>query len=407
MAGEHLRMIWKPVGRMLAAAILVLPTATVIGQAGAPVQQAALAQKPFPGAIRLLLPPRIYAVPGIEMNVYFDNVCLTVNRANYVFDVVCDKGTQQAERWTITPTDQDVGQYPLALEVRDEANRIIARAESTLQIASKNAGAGLPVSFLMIGASETHAAVYPAHVLELCKPQGNPRLTLVGHVPHREQPTVRIEGYGGWTAKRFMNHFTAEKRPEVQGDREAWKAGGSPFLYSDGHGGFKADFGQYCRDFNQGHGPDFVTIILGGNDTFRCTDENIEASIDTMLEHYDGLIAMIHQVRNDTRIGAVLMYPPASSQDAFGANYQCSQTYWQCKRNLHRVCERILVHYGNRESEHIYLVPVKSNLDCDHNFPTLKRDGTRRPRPKACVSTMGSTRLPKAIVRSATRFTAG
>ena len=28
--------------------------------------------------------------------------------------------------------------------------------------------------------------------------------------------------------------------------------------------------------------------------------------------------------------------------------------------------------YGSREAEHVYLVPVKSNLDCEHNFPDLK-----------------------------------
>ena len=103
------------------------------------------------------------------MNVYFDNVCLVVNRANYAFDVTCAKGTQQAERWTFVPTNEDVGQYPLVLEVRDEANRIIARGESILHVVPQDAGAGVPISFLTIGASETHAMVYPAHLLELCK----------------------------------------------------------------------------------------------------------------------------------------------------------------------------------------------------------------------------------------------
>jgi lysophospholipase L1-like esterase len=28
--------------------------------------------------------------------------------------------------------------------------------------------------------------------------------------------------------------------------------------------------------------------------------------------------------------------------------------------------------YGGREAEHIYLVPVKINMDCEHNFPKLK-----------------------------------
>ena len=353
------------VGGAMAAAVIALTAAVVLGQA-------VTAPKPFPGPVRLLLPPRINAVPGIEMNVYFDNVCLVVNRANYVFDVTCDKGVQQAERWTFVPTNEDVGQFPFVLEVRDEANRVIARAESVLVVAPKDAGAGVPVSFLTIGASETHAAVYPAHLLDLCKAEGNPQFALVGHVPDPKKPDVRIEGYGGWTAERFMTHSIAEKRPEGPVDWKAWNALGSPFLYPDGQGKFKADFGQYCREFNQGKGPDFVTITVGGNDLFRCTDEDIDATIAKMFTYFDEMVDMVRQVRKDTEIGAVLMYPPAASQDAFGANYRCTQTQWQCKRNIHRAYERMIEKFGGREAEHITLVPVKINVDCEHNFPTLK-----------------------------------
>jgi len=113
----------------------------------------------FPGAVRLLLPPRLYAVPGVEMNVYFDNICLAVNPLNDAFDVDCAKGQQQAERWTFVPTEQDVGRYPFAVEVRDETNGLVARAESVLEVVSGKAGAGQPVSVLTIGDSLTHAAV--------------------------------------------------------------------------------------------------------------------------------------------------------------------------------------------------------------------------------------------------------
>lgn len=352
--------------RKLVVALIALPAATIFVQAAAPIQ------KLFSGPIRLLLPPRIYAVPGIEMNVYFDNVCLVVNPANYVFDITCAKGTQQAERWTIVPTDQDIGRFPFVLEVRDEANTIIARAESTLQIVPRDAGAGMPLSVLMIGDSLTHHAVYPAHLLELCKAASNPQITLVGHVPDEKKPDVRIEGYGGWTAERFMTNFKTEKRPEGQVDWRIWNACGSPFLYSDGQDKFKVDFAQYCREFNGGKGPDFVSIFLGCNDNFGAGDETIETSIDKMFKYYDNLVEMIHQVRQDTKIGAILPVPPAATQDAFGANCQCGQTRWQYKRNQQRVVERMIEKYGKREEEFIYLVPANVNLDCAHNYPTLK-----------------------------------
>ena len=88
-----------------------------------------------------------------------------------------------------------------------------------------------------------------------------------------------------------------------------------------------------------------------------------------LLKHYDILVEMIRGVSKDTRIGALLLVPPAASQDAFGANYKCSQTRWQYRRNQHRVVERMTARYGKREPGNIWLVPANVNLDCVHNYP--------------------------------------
>ena len=375
---RELHPIRNLVSHVLVAALTVLAGASLFGQAAAPAPAVAQTPRQFAGPIRLVLPPRLYAVPGIEMNVYFDNVCLVVNPANYAFDVTCAKGNQQAERWTCVPTDADVGEFPFVLEVRNDANTVIARAESTLQVAPKNAGAGVPLSVLTIGDSLTRAAVYPARLLELCQAEGNPQLTLVGHAPNAKNPAVRIEGYGGWTAQRFMTYFKDEKRPEAEVDWKVWNAYSSPFLYADGPGKFKVDFAQYCQAQNGGKAPDVVTILLGCNDNARATDADIDASIDTMFKYYDQLIAMVHQVRKETRVGALLLVPSAATQDAFGANYQCSLNRWQYRRNQLRVVERMIEKYGNREAEFLYLVPANVNLDCVNNYPTVKAPANAR-----------------------------
>ena len=56
------------------------------------------AGKTFAGDVRLTLPPIVYATPGVEANVYFDNVVLVVNPANYVFDITCDPVHRTVER---------------------------------------------------------------------------------------------------------------------------------------------------------------------------------------------------------------------------------------------------------------------------------------------------------------------
>jgi lysophospholipase L1-like esterase len=319
----------------------------------------------FAGKIRLILPKTIYAVPGVEMNVYFDNVVLAISPANYAFDVTCVKGTQQTERWTYIPVASDVGDYPFEIEVRDDQNKVIARAKSTLCVVPADAGAVRSITQLCIGDSLTHHSVYTEQLLHLFNQPGNPYLNLIGtHHPYENYPVEnRHEGYGGWTAERFATYYTETAR---KGDAPTR---GSPFLYPGSNGKPKLDFPRYLQEANQGKAPDVVTIFLGCNDVFHATDDDIESVVTKAVGFYDNLVVMIRSTCKNTKIGIVLIPPPAETQDAFGNNYGCGQTRWQYKRNQHHLVERLMQHFGNREKENIFLVPVFINLDCLHNYP--------------------------------------
>lgn len=326
--------------------------------------RAASASEELPGLVRLALPPEVQAVVGLEANIYFDNVALMLNAANYAFDVDCPKGRQQEERWTLVPQADDIGVHELRLRVRNAQNQLVARGKCTLHVAPADAGHDKNASLLMIGDSLTHASAYPERVLTLSESTGGPKLTLIGtHGPNGTPGRVRHEGYGGSTAQRFATHFATTAR---QGD---YRQRGSPFLYADAEGNTRLDFAAYCRDVNEGRAPDFVTIFLGPNDVFSNNDETIEAGIATMLDHYDRLINMVRSAAPAARIGVMLPVPPAASQDAFGANYSNGQTRWQYRRNQHRLVEQMIDHYSGREQERIDLVPVYLNLDCRRNYP--------------------------------------
>ena len=220
---------------------------------------------------------------------------------------------------------------------------------------------------LMIGDSLTHASIYPQQVLDLCKKPGNPKLTLVGGQRTKgETHENRHEGYSGWTAKRFATHYAG---PAAQG---SFKKPGSPFVYQAADGAKKLDFARYSKELNEDRAPDFVTIFLGCNDTFGATEATLKAAINDMFRHYDTLVKMIRGTSEDTKIGVMLLVPPAATQDAFCNNYRCGQTRWQYKRNQHRVVERLLETYAGREAENISIVPIQVNLDCLHNYPTQR-----------------------------------
>lgn len=344
--------------RALALALPLLLLAAGLASCAEPAQN-------MPGPVRLALPPVLYAVVGQEMNVYFDNVVLVVDPTDYVFDVTCPRGIQQAERWTCLAAPNEVGSCPFMLEVRDGQNTIIARATSRLEIVPADAGKDRNLSVLMVGDSLTHASVYPEHVLKLSKTPGNPRVKLLGsHHPDNTPPEIHHEGYGGWTAHMFAHHWTGVARQGRHTKR------GSPFLYEDDAKQKKLDFARYLKDIGAAEPPDFVTIFLGPNDVYSAGDESIEAGIDTMLTAYDQLIAMVRAASPKTRIGVMLPVPPAGTQDAFGIDSRNGQTRWQYKRNQHRLVERMLARYAGRESENLFVVPTEVNLDCLHNYPS-------------------------------------
>ncbi len=315
-----------------------------------------------PGSVQLVLPSKIYGVAGVEMNLYFENVALMVNRRNYLINVTCKKGKHQDERWTFIPTAKDVGQFPLLLDIKNEENKVIATATTIIHITDP-AHAIIPISrtMLIVGDSLTAASYYPQRLLDLVKTHSFPHLKLIGTTGRGKKPgkTNRHEGRSGWTALRFATLYD-EKHPTNR----------SPFMYKAEGDKPALDFERYCKEQNNGKAPDVVTIFLAPNDIFHATDDTIKAKSDLMLKHYDQLIAMIHKYSPSTKIGVMMPIPPAASQDAF-SGYGTTKTMWKYRRHQHGLRTRMLAKYGNRETENISIVPIAVNVDCVHNYPTV------------------------------------
>lgn len=316
--------------------------------------------------VRLLLPPIIHAVPGVECNVYFENIALVNRLEDVLFDAECQRGQNQRERWTWTPTENDVGDVALKITVRDPENQSLGEAKTVIRVCRPDAGAGRNISLLCIGDSLTHASIYPAKLLELSKGGSHPQLQLIGSHQPGDNPAIRHEGYGGWTALRFATHFSEVSRTGPAQQR------GSPFLYASPDGPPRLDFPRYCKDINGGKYPDLVTVFLGPNDIFSLQDDTLESGTDVILKQMDAIVQMVLSSNEKTRIGMMLPVPPAATQDAFGSNYASGQTRWQYKRNQHRLVERMIERFGRPELRRVELIPTVVNLDCYWNYPAAE-----------------------------------
>lgn len=312
---------------------------------------------------RLVLPPVIHAVVGTEVNVYFDNVVLAPPGRSYLFAVHCAKGRQQEERWTFLPVAADVGEFPLAIEVRNLDDQVVANGTTTVHVAAADAGHGRAITLLAIGDSLTHASAYTGELMKLFATTNGPTLKLVGthHVKDTAEGNVH-EGYGGWKYRDFVEKYEPNPVPGDHGKRS------SPFVFASTNGPV-FDVARYVREQLGGTPPDFVTIFLGPNDFFFATDKDREATITGILEYADKLLAGIRSAAPRAKIGLLPPIPPTASQDGFGDNYGCQQTRWEYRKSQHRMVEKMLTKYGNRESDGIYIVPAFVNFDCRHNYP--------------------------------------
>lgn len=317
--------------------------------------------------VKLQLPEKIYAVPGVESNVYFDNIVLVPNADVFVFDVDCSKGRNDQKRWRFTPTDKDVGEHDWSVRVLDAAGQV-SEGKTKLVVTPANAGKGKGISILVVGDSLTNASVYPARLFELMKGENNPSLKMIGSNGPEWKPQkdgVAHEGWGGWTWGTCLTKIACYAKK----DPKPWDVP-SPFLVvKDGKG--KLDFQEYLKKYNDGKAPDFITVQLGVNDIFGAKDDNVDFVIKQIFENADLLLAEFRRVAPNAVIGVGLVTPGAKTQDAFGSNYACGQTRWQYKKNQHRLNEAMLKKFQSYPDKKVFLIPTNVNLDCENNFPTV------------------------------------
>lgn len=336
--------------------------------AGPLVAQPAAKVPPLPtGGLRLTLPPTVYAVPGVPMNLHFANVVLAAPEAVPSFAVECGVGLSLSNRWTLTATAAQVGRHPLTLRASPAAGGVPEHAQTVVQVVPADAGKGRDIALLIVGDSLTHASAYPNELARLLSLPGNPQWRMLGtHRPASAATNVAHEGYGGWTWSRFNTLFNPE-RP-MPGYTNS-----SPFVAATGpQGKPQLDVAGYFARHCGGRAPDYVTFLLGINDCFRLKADDpvaLDAGITQMLQQADLLLAAFRQAAPKAELGVGLTTPGNMRDGAFVANYkqQYSRANWRAVQ--HRLVERELSHFGGREAEGIFIVPTELNLDIVGGYP--------------------------------------
>jgi lysophospholipase L1-like esterase len=322
-------------------------------------------------SLQLTLPPTWYGVPGAPVSLYYDNVVLTETPEQYRFEVRCDIGTAETRRWTVTPTEKDVGDHAMEVIVKDAQGKVLEQKKTTLRIAPKNAGAGRELKLLIVGDSLTAATVYPNEIARLLRADGNPKWTMLSdNKPASAAEGVAHEGYGGWTWVSFLSKH--EPLPERTPDGKGWKKRSSPFVFLGADGKPALDIPRYLREVCGGQSPDVVTFLLGINDCFGAKVDDpaaMDKTIDGALDNAEKLIAAFRAASPRTVFAIGLTTPPNARESGFEANYKGKYHRWGWKRIQHRLVQRMFERLGGREKENIHLVPTELNIDPVDGYP--------------------------------------
>ena len=318
----------------------------------------------------IFIPKDIYAVEGEECNIYFKNVFLAVNHNNFIFDVSCPAGKQEAKRWTFVPGKNDVNKnYKLTLKIYNCQEKLVAEDFTTVHVVPANAAASKKVSILMVGDSLTNATIYPARLHELCAGSKAPELHMIGSHSGSGRAVkaggVAHEGYGGWRWTTFLSKYNPKPDPKA---RYAYAAS-SKFLFPKADGsGVEFSLKQYLDKYNKGQQPDVITFQLGVNDVFNGQADKLDKYIADILANADKLIAAFRKEAPNALFG-VGFVTAGANQDAFGYNYKCGQTAWGYYRNSFRLNQAMAKHFANYPDKKVVMIPANTNLDCENNFP--------------------------------------
>lgn len=375
----------------------------------------------------LVLPPKIYAIPTYDCNIYLEHLTREDNTL-YDYDITCAKGWHRKRGWWWKFGTGDVtAEYPLSVSVHDkQTGNSLASASSVVKCTALSANAGAK-QVLTIGDSLLASGAITQQLLDMSVSDAM-KVNLIGT---RGTGLNKHEGRGGWTindyttAGRTYYQFTVSNVSELPAiNATTYSFGGSVFMVqevyiSSGSGtincnlvsggaptagssgvltktnastgdasiafsnvqptagnpfwdGSALNFSNYLSS-NSLATPDVVFVQLGVNDTFGLTSD--QAVIDFCATAFPKLDTLINSIKAvNSSIKVVVCAPPVyASQDAFGENYACGQTAWRAKRNIVTYNKALYTRYKNQEVSRTYVVGSGVAVDTLNNYPATYR----------------------------------
>lgn len=352
-----------------------------------------------------VLPERLYAVPGVEMSVYWYNAFDALVPENYAFESKSDFGECLSECWRWTPGEKDAGTArKLVLRAWGEEG-LVASVTTVVQVAFAPHDTGRTIRLAQLSASSANC-LYQDQIFRRMRAAGWKNYLPVGDhsgpgvnckdgcrvMPDWEKTGKYVphDGFGGFTYGSFLNRWqmTADEFTELQakGESDQMKAFGlsvfdhapdwrkhllkSPLLRLDEQGVPVLDIQNWFNRINGGRAPDVILVDLGGNGNFAQTPETLESYVrDVQLRDADRLVTALREAAPEAVIAMATRCLGCGDQNAFAVGGGLRPARHQVRKNF-IYWNRVLIEYvKTKGDERLVLIPVSQCLDPIHGFP--------------------------------------
>jgi lysophospholipase L1-like esterase len=339
-----------------------------------------------PPHLKLMLPEVIYAVPGIESNIYYENVIDSATPKAYAVEIKCAKGYFGEKRWFWTPDKADAGKtFDLEMRLFNDYGKVMT-ANAKVVVAKEPADYKRPTTLALLAASGVGCG-YPRHLLKVMREAGFVNYTPVGSHAGGGKPVVKggvaHDGYGGFSWGSFLSrwYYSEEELPQAQNkaEREQMIALGvlkapktqayrmrSPLLRIV-NGKKVLDIPAWLKKVNQGKAPDFIVIQLGGNYMFVAMENTMDSTREKAIKNARTLLTALRKHAPDTVIGVATSLC-GCGQDGFAANYKSFQSKFQFRRNIQSYNRGLAALLKELKDPKIKLIPLHQSIDPEGSY---------------------------------------
>jgi lysophospholipase L1-like esterase len=294
--------------------------------------------------INIYLPDVIYVASGITTELYDSQITsLGEQIDNYNVAWVCDIGKNMERKFSVTGTDELLGEYPLELNIYDNKMNLVASASTLISIVDSN----LPqkISLLTIGDSLSSDANTYLQLAQLAK--GN--LEFVGT---RDIDGYKCEARLGFSASDYLtkSYYVYENGEPLQ-----------PFFNNETN---RFDWNYYKK--TTGCDPDVIEIFLGTNEVDvdpTKNGSNIIQIIDFIREADPNIpIYMVNTIYTANQDGI------GSWQNSHNSAILPGRYKFEEDEKIFNLMVYLAEHLADYEN--VYLVPAAITHDSAYNFNT-------------------------------------